>query len=171
MVLETTCCGLGEMSEVSVSKDLILSGPPKQLPIVWPQEVAGLGTGWTQPTVWPLACLGPAHGRLVSAGGVSDQKGELGGPAGYRYEESHSQRVHVLIPGSKETHLGTRCLTGSPEIRATQVTRNRQEQGSSSSILISLILLRSSSFLTIPVCPALRAYVPTTDEPPALCGC
>lgn len=40
---------------------------------------------------------------LVSAalGRVWNQEEELGGPASYRYGESHSPPVHLSVPGSK----------------------------------------------------------------------
>lgn len=85
-----------------------------------------------------------------------------------------SQLRNLLVPGSKQPNLRTRCPTGRPEARAAQVTRSRPEQAPPylcSSSLTSLILLRPSSFLNMPARPALRAHVPTTDGPPALCGC
>lgn len=62
MVLETTCCCFGETSEVPVSKELLLSEPPEQLPIGWPR-----GGGWVGsrlgPTQW--VALGQARSYPV----------------------------------------------------------------------------------------------------------
>lgn len=76
VVLQTTCCRFGETSEVPVSKELLLSEPPEQLPIIWP--LGGGGLGWEQVgsnpmgSTWPGSDL-PREDQIlpgVSPGGV-----------------------------------------------------------------------------------------------------
>lgn len=109
VVLETTCCCL-ETSEVPVSKELLLSEPPEQLPIIWPRGGAGgstgLGAGRVQPngSTWPGSDL-PREDQIlpgVSPGGVEDQKEELEGPTAYRYGE-RPQSTQKLAGAWKQT--------------------------------------------------------------------
>lgn len=85
----------------------------------------------------------------------------------------HSQLVNLLVSGSKQPNLGTRCPARSPEARATQVPRSRQAPGSSlpHSSLTSFILSGPMSFVATPVCPALRANVPIMEGSTALRRC
>lgn len=173
MVLETMCCRFGETSEVPISKELLLSEPPEQLPIIWPRGGEG---GWVGsrlgPTQW--VALGQILPVSSALGEFKTRRRNWKGQQPTDMGSAPSQLRNLLVPGSKQPNLRTRCPTGRPEARAAQVTRSRPEQAPPylcSSSLTSLILLRPSSFLNTPVCPALRAHVPTTDSPSALCGC